>query len=55
MEEVLGMTREYDSIATLWDTFHRLMRTQREDDTNAPALPGTGSHVLAATTDTESR
>jgi len=26
VEEVLGMTGEYESIASLWDTFHQLMR-----------------------------
>ena len=52
MEEVLGMTREYESIAELWHSFHVLMRNQRDDesvaeDQGAPqGLPGTGGHVL---------
>lgn len=53
LEEVLGMTREYETIAALWRSFHELMRGQRDDpDTaaseQAQGLPGTGGHVLAA-------
>lgn len=52
LEEVLGMTREYATIAELWHSFHVLMRNQRDDesvaeDQGAPqGLPGTGGHVL---------
>ncbi|OJT11522.1 hypothetical protein TRAPUB_11940 [Trametes pubescens] len=53
LEEVLGMTREYETIAALWQSFHELMRGhQDEGDAAAEAephgLPGTGGHVLAA-------
>ncbi|GBE84887.1 DASH complex subunit Dad1-domain-containing protein [Sparassis latifolia] len=51
LEEVLGMTREYETIATLWQSFHELMRGQRDDPDESTAeqpqgLPGTGGHVL---------
>ncbi|KAI8986094.1 DASH complex subunit Dad1-domain-containing protein [Trametes punicea] len=53
LEEVLGMTREYETIAALWQSFHELMRGHRDEgDVSAEAephgLPGTGGHVLAA-------
>jgi len=52
LEEVLGMTREYESIAALWQTFHELMRGQKEDndvvqEEQPQGLPGTGGHVLS--------
>ncbi|KAG6910683.1 hypothetical protein DXG01_008727 [Tephrocybe rancida] len=52
LEEVLGMTKEYDTIAELWESFYRLMRgpTTSEDDSREeqmPGLPGTGGHVVA--------
>ena len=55
LEEVLGMTREYETIATLWQSFHELMRGQKDDEEEASTvqtkgLPGTGGHVLAAKT-----
>jgi DASH complex subunit DAD1 len=28
VEEVLGMTREYETISALWQSFHELMRSQ---------------------------
>ncbi|EJC97976.1 uncharacterized protein FOMMEDRAFT_171361 [Fomitiporia mediterranea MF3/22] len=37
LEEVLGMTKEYDTIAALWSRFHALMRAQggaSDDNTN---------------------
>jgi len=52
LEEVLGMTREYDTIAALWQSFYELMRqsgTEEGDVTveeSAPGLPGTGGHVV---------
>ncbi|OSD07151.1 hypothetical protein PYCCODRAFT_1463454 [Trametes coccinea BRFM310] len=53
LEEVLGMTKEYESIAALWQSFHELMRGHRDEgDVSGEAephgLPGTGGHVLAA-------
>ncbi|KAF5361040.1 hypothetical protein D9756_004851 [Leucocoprinus leucothites] len=51
LEEVLGMTREYETIASLWHSFYRLMRESGEDDSAvediAPGLPGTGGHIIA--------
>ena len=43
------MTREYETIASLWNSFHELMRDQKAGDMNedaGPGLPGTGGHVL---------
>ncbi|KAF9816907.1 hypothetical protein IEO21_03781 [Rhodonia placenta] len=53
LEEVLGMTREYETIAALWSSFHELMRGQRDEPEEPTAehpqgLPGTGGHVIAA-------
>jgi len=50
MEEVLGMTKEYDTIASLWNRFHQLMRGQSdsvedEDASMVAGLPGTGGHI----------
>ncbi|KAG6820175.1 hypothetical protein H0H93_004306 [Arthromyces matolae] len=52
LEEVLGMTKEYDTIAELWQSFYRLMRgptSAGEDDREEKmlGLPGTGGHVVA--------
>ncbi|KAJ8518092.1 hypothetical protein ONZ45_g4778 [Pleurotus djamor] len=55
LEEVLGMTKEYDTIASLWNSFYELMK-----DSNAPedtqdgegeirGLPGTGGHIVTST------
>lgn len=52
LEEVLGMTREYETIAALWQSFHELMRGQKDEETQEEqiqGLPGTGGHVIAAT------
>ena len=53
MEEVLGMTREYETIASLWNSFHVLMRRQKVEeglagsvDAQPQGMPGTGGHVL---------
>ena len=53
MEEVLSMTKEYESTAALWHSFHMLMRRQKDDeglastvDTQPQGLPGTGGHTL---------
>ena len=45
------MTKEYDTIASLWHSFYELMRNSGNDDTEEEqeqvGLPGTGSHVIA--------
>ena len=50
LEEVLGMTREYDTIAALWQSFYQLMRgptrDEDEDDERLQGLPGTGGHLV---------
>jgi DASH complex subunit DAD1 len=51
LEEVLGMTREYDTIAALWKKFHDLMRGHGpeydiDEDHSGAGLPGTGGHTL---------
>ncbi|GJE91749.1 DASH complex subunit DAD1 [Phanerochaete sordida] len=50
LEEVLGMTREYETIAELWHSFHVLMRNQKDDESvdegQPQGMPGTGGHVL---------
>ncbi|ESK95805.1 dash complex subunit dad1 [Moniliophthora roreri MCA 2997] len=50
LEEVLGMTKDYDSIAALWHRFYELMRQPVDGDTTInerpPGLPGTGGHVV---------
>ncbi|EKM49577.1 uncharacterized protein PHACADRAFT_154039 [Phanerochaete carnosa HHB-10118-sp] len=49
LEEVLSMTREYETIAELWHSFHVLMRNQKEEEPaegQPQGLPGTGGHVL---------
>jgi DASH complex subunit DAD1 len=53
LEEVLGMTREYETIAQLWKSFHILMRDSgggEEGEEDQVGLPGTGGHVVAANT-----
>ncbi|KAL4073125.1 hypothetical protein V8B97DRAFT_1916543 [Scleroderma yunnanense] len=47
LEEALGMTSEYETIATLWQNFHEFMRGQNEPLDNARAVPGTGTHVVS--------
>ncbi|KAK0188002.1 DASH complex subunit Dad1-domain-containing protein [Armillaria mellea] len=50
LEEVLGMTKEYDTIAALWNSFYELMRQpDGGDDTmdeKSHGLPGTGGHTV---------
>jgi len=46
------MTREYETIAALWQSFHELMRGQKDEldessTEHAQGLPGTGGHVIA--------
>ncbi|KAG6830017.1 hypothetical protein H0H92_002545 [Tricholoma furcatifolium] len=51
LEEVLGMTKEYDTIAELWQSFYHLMRGPVKDADDSQdekmGLPGTGGHVVA--------
>jgi len=50
LEEVLGMTKEYETIAALWKTFQHLMRGPGNDEgeeKQIAGLPGTGGHVVA--------
>ena len=51
LEEVLGMTKEYDTIAALWLSFYQLMHNSGQDDEateeQQPGLPGTGSHLVS--------
>lgn len=47
------MTKEYDTIASLWHSFYELMRNSGQpdpDDEETPGLPGTGGHVIATST-----
>jgi len=51
LEEVLGMTREYDTIASLWGRFHELMKGQKDVvslEEQPLGLPGTGGHVVVS-------
>ncbi|KAF8914921.1 DASH complex subunit Dad1-domain-containing protein [Mucidula mucida] len=51
LEEVLGMTKEYDTIASLWSSFTDLMKQQPEPDASdeRQGLPGTGGHIVGPT------
>ncbi|KAF9257519.1 hypothetical protein L218DRAFT_814681, partial [Marasmius fiardii PR-910] len=52
LEEVLGMAKEYDTVASLWNSFYQLMKQPDSFDGNATidehplGLPGTGGHVV---------
>lgn len=52
LDEVLGMTKEYETIASLWGRFHQLMRAQKGDadisSDEIPGLPGTGGHLVSS-------
>ncbi len=51
LEEVLGMTREYNTIADLWGRFHELMKGQKDVvslEEQPLGLPGTGGHVVSS-------
>ncbi|KAI0061641.1 hypothetical protein BV25DRAFT_1826352 [Artomyces pyxidatus] len=59
LEEVLGMTKEYETIAALWGSFHELMRGQRNgadvsSEGAPPGLPGTGGHIVTSKQGNES-
>lgn len=47
------MTSQYESIASLWNTFHELMRGHQEDGEDSleeqqpQGVPGTGGHALS--------
>lgn len=45
------MTKEYETIASLWHSFYQLMRESGREDPSSedamPGLPGTGGHVIA--------
>jgi DASH complex subunit DAD1 len=42
------MTREYETIASLWQSFHELMRGQRDEVLeDRTTVPGTGAHVVS--------
>ncbi|KAF8630962.1 hypothetical protein AX17_005318 [Amanita inopinata Kibby_2008] len=51
LEEVMGMTKEYDTIASLWSSFYELMNApvseEADDEERNPGLPGTGTHIVA--------
>ncbi|KAJ7202783.1 DASH outer kinetochore protein [Mycena pura] len=45
LEEVLGMTKEYATIAALWSSFHQLMSNYGREEAveeQAPTASGTG-------------
>lgn len=57
LEEVHGMTKEYQTIASLWSSFHDLMRIQGDPAGQSATpqlpvigLPGTGSHLVSSST-----
>jgi len=58
LEEVLGMTKEYETIAALWHSFYELMSGSKLQDVTAEGtagLPGTGGHTISAKQSTVSR
>jgi len=51
LEEVLGITRDYDAIAGLWGRFHEMMKGQKDVvslEEQPLGLPGTGGHVVSS-------
>ncbi|KAG7443002.1 DASH outer kinetochore protein [Guyanagaster necrorhizus] len=50
LEEVLGMTKEYDTIAALWNNFYELMRQPDAGDVSVEershGLSGTGGNII---------
>ncbi|KZS90542.1 hypothetical protein SISNIDRAFT_488413 [Sistotremastrum niveocremeum HHB9708] len=47
LEEVVGMRKEFRTIADLWSSFQQLMRDTVPTNTDDSAgLPGTSGHVL---------
>jgi DASH complex subunit DAD1 len=50
LEEVLGMTKEYDTIAALWSSFYQLMSAPADQGMDGEewtqGLPGTGTHIV---------
>ena len=52
------MTNQYESIATLWSSFHELMRGHKDEgdeslEEQPQGLPGTGGHVLSVKQDNQ--
>jgi DASH complex subunit DAD1 len=48
LEEVLGMTKEYDTIAALWLSFYQLMHSSGQDDeATEEQQPSTGGHLVS--------
>jgi DASH complex subunit DAD1 len=51
LEEVLGMTKEYETIAALWLSFYQLMHNYGQDDEVTeepqPGMPGTGGYLVS--------
>jgi DASH complex subunit DAD1 len=48
LEEVLGLGKEFGTIANLWGKFHALAREQPsglETEADGGGIPGTGGHV----------
>lgn len=61
LEEVFTMSGEYETVASLWNTFHALVQEQDDDDTvedgedggttrAVAGVPGTGGHVISSQT-----
>jgi len=54
VEEVFTMSAEYDTVASLWNTFHSLVQEQDDDhaeegvDAGGAGVPGTGTHVVSS-------
>jgi len=47
LEELIGMRKEFATIADLWQSFHEVMREQKPE-IDLDGIPGTGGHVVAA-------
>ena len=52
LEEAHAMTKEYQTIASLWSSFHDLARIKGDPAgqsvTPVAGLPGTGSHLVSS-------
>ena len=54
VEEVFAMSTEYETVASLWNTFHALVQEQDDDAIvegeveGAAGVPGTGGHVISS-------
>jgi DASH complex subunit DAD1 len=51
VEEVSAMSTEYETVASLWNTFHALVQEQDEEsivvDGETAGVPGTGGHIIS--------